>query len=169
MKLNYLFAAAALAIASCSNATSTPQPEPATTAEPTVAESQVPAETVAAAETEAPEAAPAEAPKKKDVVKDITNNQLPKASKKPVVIDCWATWCGPCMKFKPVYHEVAGEMSAKAEFYAADVDANGDLAQKLGISSIPTVVVILPGKKPIFKTGYMTKAEFTAYLKSVLK
>lgn len=168
MKLNYLFAAAAIAIASCSNATSTAQPEPASTPEPAVAESQAPAETVAPAEAEAPEAAPAEAPKK-DVVKNITNDQLPKATKKPVVIDCWATWCGPCMKFKPVYHEVAGEMSSKAEFYAADVDANGKLSEKLGITSIPTVVVILPGKKPIFKTGYMTKAEFTSYLKSVLK
>lgn len=162
MKLNYLFAAAAIAIASCSNATSTAQPEPAS------AETQTASETLSSATSEMPEAAPAEAPKK-DVVKNITNDQLPKATNKPVVIDCWATWCGPCMKFKPVYHEVAGEMSSKAEFYAADVDANGKLSEKLGITSIPTVVVILPGKKPIFKTGYMTKAEFTSYLKSVLK
>lgn len=144
MKLTYILASAALAVAACTYA--------GTGSEAPVSDTLV------------AEAAPA-----RNAVKEITNDRLPKAVKKPVVIDCWATWCGPCQKFKPVYHQVASEMSGKIDFYAMDVDVNSGVSGELGITSIPTVVVILPGKKPIFKSGYMDKATFKAYLKSVIK
>ena len=144
MKLTYLLTVVALTVAACAYALSSAESAPESTL--------------------MAQAAPAS-----HKVKEITNDKLPKAVKKPIVIDCWASWCGPCMKFKPVYHEVAAEMSAKADFYAADIDNNPGIATQLGITSIPTVVVLIPGKDPIFKLGYMDKATFKVFLKSVLK
>ena len=61
--------------------------------------------------------------------------------KRPVVLDLWAEWCGPCKIFAPVYEEVSKDYSNDMDFHKLNVDDNPELANKYGIKSIPTVLV----------------------------
>lgn len=93
------------------------------------------------------------------------DNIIPETN--PVVIDFNATWCGPCQKFGPIYHKVAGEYASKAVFTSADVDVCKDLAEKYEISSIPTVAIIYPestGRQPVVEVGFMDEETFKAFL-----
>lgn len=62
------------------------------------------------------------------------------------VVRFWATWCPPCTRMKPVYHELAGDMDGQAKFAEIDIDKAPDIANALGIRSVPTVVVFKDGK-----------------------
>lgn len=102
-----------------------------------------------------------EAPAEADVVRVVTPSDFPEPTDaKAVVIDFSAVWCGPCQQFKPVYHAVAGEYAAKADFFAADVDECPELAKKYDISNIPCVVVLKKGAEPVKHVGSMSDAEF---------
>lgn len=87
----------------------------------------------------------------------------------PIVVDFWATWCGPCMQFKPVFHEAAAKYSSKATFASADVDECKALAEKYGISSIPTVLIMMPDGSVKQQTGYMDAAQFDQFLGDIAK
>ena len=58
-----------------------------------------------------------------------------------VLVDFFATWCGPCKMLAPVLEELAEDMKGKAEIVKVDVDQEGDLAMKFGIMSVPTMIV----------------------------
>ncbi|MDQ1283723.1 MAG: thioredoxin 1 [Patescibacteria group bacterium] len=73
-------------------------------------------------------------------------------SDKPVLVDFWAPWCGPCQVMGPIVEELATEMGDKVKIGKLDVDENGETAQKYGIMSIPSLKV--------FKGGQVVK-EFT--------
>lgn len=66
-------------------------------------------------------------------------------SSKPVLVDFFVTWCGPCKMMAPVLDELAGEVAGKAEVYKVDVDAEPQLAQKYGIMSVPTMIIFKNG------------------------
>ena len=66
-------------------------------------------------------------------------------SSKPVLVDFFATWCGPCKMMAPVLDELAGEVAGKAEVYKVDVAAEPQLAQKYGIMSVPTMIIFKNG------------------------
>jgi putative thioredoxin len=64
----------------------------------------------------------------------------------PVVVDLWATWCGPCKSLSPILEKVIGETGGRVELAKVDVDANPEVAQAFGVQSIPSVFAIHEGK-----------------------
>ena len=85
-------------------------------------------------------------------------------SDKPVLLDFWATWCGPCRMLAPVIEEIAKERN-DIKVGKVNVDDEGALATAFGISSIPTVVLIKDGKEAARSIGYRQKDELLSMLK----
>ena len=82
----------------------------------------------------------------------------------PVLIDFWAAWCGPCKTIGPRIEELAVEVGDKAKVCKVNVDEEMSLAQKFGVMSIPTMVVIQGGKEVKRVVGVRDKAELRALL-----
>ncbi len=67
-------------------------------------------------------------------------------SEKPVLVDFWATWCGPCRKVAPILEEISEQYGDKIEVVKLDTDANVDTAARYGVVSIPTLNVYVKGQ-----------------------
>ncbi len=80
-------------------------------------------------------------------------------SKLPVLIDFWATWCGPCQMIAPTVEEIAEEYEDRIKVGKINVDDERDLAVSFGISSIPTLVLMKNGKAADMMVGLRTKDE----------
>jgi thioredoxin 1 len=79
-------------------------------------------------------------------VDDVNFTEEVAGSKTPVLVDFYADWCGPCRMIGPVIEELAGKYSGKLKVCKVNVDQAGAVAQKYGISSIPTVILFKNGK-----------------------
>lgn len=82
----------------------------------------------------------------------------------PVLLDFWATWCGPCQMLSPVVAEIAEEYDGKVKVGKVNVDEQPQLASAFGIESIPTLVFIRDGKVAEVTEGYVPKATIAAML-----
>tara|TARA_B100001971_G_C18268024_1_gene596381 strand:- start:63078 stop:63392 length:315 start_codon:yes stop_codon:yes gene_type:complete len=85
-------------------------------------------------------------------------------SDKPVIVDFWAEWCGPCKALAPILDEIDNELAGKAKVVKVNVDEAGELAQKYGIRGIPTLIFFKDGEVKSTLVGNQPKAEI---LKSI--
>lgn len=95
----------------------------------------------------------------KDNFQDIVNN-----SDKPVLVDFWASWCGPCRAVAPVMEELADEYDGKAVIGKVNVDDEGELSAKFRIMSIPTVMLFKGGQVIEKVVGSRPKNDFARLL-----
>ncbi len=105
------------------------------------------------------------------MLQQITNATFSKEvleSSKPVVIDAYASWCGPCQLMAPIFEQVAQEKSDVCTFFKLNVDEERELAAHLSISSIPTFLFFNKGALVTTEGGYMSKAELEAKIMKLI-
>jgi len=85
-------------------------------------------------------------------------------SDKPVFVDFWATWCGPCRIVSPIVEELAKEYEGKVDFVKVDVDQNRELASKYSIFSIPTLAIFRNGQVVAQAAGAASKESIRTYI-----
>ncbi|MCK4650677.1 thioredoxin [Candidatus Babeliales bacterium] len=89
-----------------------------------------------------------------------------KESTLPIVIDIFATWCGPCQQVGPIFEELAKELSNKYKFAKLNIDEERDLAIQYSVSSVPTFIFIKKGKVVGREQGYMDKETLKSKIES---
>ena len=101
-------------------------------------------------------------------ITDATFDEIVLKSDKPVVVDFWAAWCGPCRMVGPIIDEVSNEYEGKAVVGKVDVDANQEYAAKYGVRNIPTVLVFKDGEIVNRQVGVSPKQVYTDAIEAVL-
>jgi thioredoxin 1 len=106
-----------------------------------------------------------------DLIKHVSDSSFEKdvlQADKPVLVDFWAEWCGPCKMFAPVLDDVAKSYEDKLTIAKLDIDANPATPGRYGIRGIPTVILYKAGQVHAQKVGALTKSQLTAFLDSNL-
>ena len=100
----------------------------------------------------------------------ITNENFAslKAGDKPLVVDFWATWCGPCRMVAPILEQLAAEYDGKIVVGKCDVEENDELAAEYGIRNIPTLLFFKNGEVVDKMIGAQPKAKFAEKVQSLL-
>lgn len=102
------------------------------------------------------------------IVTNDTFEKEVKQSELPVVVDAFASWCGPCKTLGPVFDAVASEMAATHKLVKLDVDASREIAVELGVVSVPTLIFFKDGKVVAKETGSMDESGLKAKIKAHL-
>lgn len=89
-------------------------------------------------------------------------------SDKPVLVDYWAEWCGPCKMIAPILDEVSKDYAGKLQIAKLNVDENRDVPAKFGIRGIPTLMLFKNGALAATKVGALSKSQLTLFLDSNL-
>lgn len=85
---------------------------------------------------------------------------------KTLIVDFWAEWCGPCKLLSPIIEEVAKELEDQVTFGKVNLDSNQDLAMRLSIRSIPTLLMFKDGKLRDTKVGLLSKSDLQDWILS---
>jgi len=99
---------------------------------------------------------------------DATFSQDVLKSDKPVLLDFWAEWCGPCKMIAPILDEIAGEYKDRLKIAKIDIDANPQTPRTFGIRGIPTLILFKNGSVEAQKVGAVSKSQLSAFLESHL-
>lgn len=103
-------------------------------------------------------------------IKDVTSenfDELVAKSDKPVLLDFWATWCGPCKMIAPILDEVSAERK-DVVVLKADVDVNQELAKKFGVRGVPTLLLLDKGKVMASKVGATSKGALNTWIDTII-
>ncbi len=101
-------------------------------------------------------------------ITDATFEEQVLNSDKPVLVDFWATWCGPCRMVGPIIDEISKDYDGKAVVGKVDVDANQEFAAKYGVRNIPTVLVFNKGELVGRQVGVSPKDAYTKAIDELL-
>lgn len=101
-------------------------------------------------------------------ITDSNFEELVLKSDKPVVVDFWAEWCGPCRMIGPVIEEMANEYDGKAVIGKVNVDENPGVSAQFGVRNIPTVLFIKNGQVADKSVGAVPKAQLASKLDAIL-
>jgi thioredoxin 1 len=101
-------------------------------------------------------------------ITDATFEETVLKSDKPVMVDFWAAWCGPCRMVGPIIDEISKDYDGKAVVGKVDVDANQEFAAKFGVRNIPTVLIFDKGELVGRQVGVAPKATYEEALDGLL-
>ena len=102
-----------------------------------------------------------------DLIKNITDTTFETdvlLADKPVLVDYWAAWCGPCKMIAPILDEISTAYDGKLQVAKMNVDENREIPAKFGIRGIPTLMLFKGGQLAATKVGDMSKAQLTAFI-----
>ena len=102
-------------------------------------------------------------------VKSIKENEFESEvinSNKPVLIDFWAEWCGPCKEIGPILDEIADEMKDKIKVVKINIDENPNIPNKYGVQSIPTMIIFKKGAPISTKIGAAIRSEVKTWIET---
>ncbi len=105
------------------------------------------------------------------MIKDLTEEsfqELVKASDKPLLVDFWAPWCGPCKQLIPTLDALSEEMKDKATIAKINIDDHPDAAGKHNVRGIPTMILFKNGEIVDTKVGALSKADIAKWIESAL-
>lgn len=89
---------------------------------------------------------------------EVLNSEL------PVLVDFWATWCGPCKMIAPVLDQLAEEKDGQVKICKIDVDGNKEMAQKFNVRGVPTLMMFKDGNLEASKVGALSKTQLTEFI-----
>jgi len=99
---------------------------------------------------------------------DFTQRVLEESKRRPVVVDFWAPWCGPCKSLKPVLEKLAAEYGGKFLLAKVNSDDNQELAARYGVRGIPTMMIFQHGQVAATKVGALPKSRIEEWIKSTI-